>query len=214
MKDKVLIWGASGHAKVVAEIIRLNDEFDIVGFYDNVNKAKEGTSFCDSTIYSKDSALAEFLDKGVNYIIIGFGSCQARLSAADFSRQLGYQLATAIHPKSIIADNAQIHQGTVICAGATIVTESIIGECAIINTGASIDHECHIGNGVHVSPGAHLAGNVTIGEATWIGIGSSVIEGITIGNNSVIGAGSVVVKDIPEHVVAYGNPAKIIHAHE
>ena len=80
----------------------------------------------------------------------------------------------------------------------------------IINTSATIDHECDIGDAAHICPGVNLAGRVFIGAATQVGIGASVIENVHIGEGCVIGAGAVVTGDIPDHVLAYGVPAKVI----
>ena len=79
-----------------------------------------------------------------------------------------------------------------------------------MNTGASIDHECILGDYVHVSPHATLCGDVQVGEGSWIGAGAVVIPGVRIGKWCVIGAGSVVLHDVPDGVVAVGNPCKIV----
>ena len=95
-------------------------------------------------------------------------------------------------------------------AGAVINPGSQIGQSVIINTSASVDHECVIADAAHICPGVHLAGRVQVGAATHVGIGTTVIERINIGSGSFIGAGSVVVDDIPDGVVAYGVPARVI----
>ncbi|HEX7555273.1 MAG TPA: acetyltransferase, partial [Leptolinea sp.] len=156
-----------------------------------------------------EEQLDQLHEQGVNHLILGFGNCDARLKLAELIRSKGFQLVTAIHPNSIIASDVIIRPGTVIAAGAVINSGSLIGENVIINTSSSVDHECVIGDGAHICPGVHLAGKVSIGRATWVGIGSCVIDHLSIGSASLIGAGSVVVKDIPDNVVAYGNPAKV-----
>ena len=79
-----------------------------------------------------------------------------------------------------------------------------------MNTSASIDHDNVLGDFVHISPHATLCGEVEVGEGTWIGAGTVVKQCVKIGKWSIIGAGSVVVNDIPDGVLAYGNPCKII----
>jgi UDP-N-acetylbacillosamine N-acetyltransferase len=207
---KIVIWGASGHAKVVADIIRLVGEYQIEGFLDNVNNERNNSKFYGATILGGNEILPKLLDLGIVNIIMGFGNCGKRLQLADQVRKMGFQLVTAVHPGSIIASDVIIKPGTVVAAGAVINPSSIIGENAIINTSASIDHDCKIDDGVHICPGAHLAGKVTVGRATWIGIGSCVIEDIIVGEYTLIGAGSVVVKNIPANVIAYGNPAVVL----
>jgi acetyltransferase EpsM len=207
MLKELLIWGASGHALVVADIIRLEERYKIIAFIDNVNKENHGKNFCGARIIG-EKELDEYRNKDV-HIIFGFGNCQARLELSKLIEK-EFLLATAIHPKAIIANNVSIKEGTVISAGAVINSNSTIGKNVIINTCASVDHECIIEDGVHISPGVNIAGKTSIGQGTWIGIGAAIIDKINIGRNSIIGAGSVVVNNIPDNVLAYGVPAKII----
>lgn len=206
---KIAIWGASGHALVVAEIIKKQQQYELTGFVDDINIERKGEQFCGSSIIGGRADLLKLKQLGVKYVIFGFGNCQARLNLSNWLQNNGFLLGTAIHPRAIISEDVTILPGTVITAGAIINPKVTIEENVIINTGATVDHECYIGKGVHICPGVNLAGNVTIKETTWIGIGSTVIQSVTIGKNTVIGAGSVVVNDIPDGVVAYGVPAKI-----
>ncbi len=209
MKDRLVIWGASGHAMVVADIIRLRGEYEIAGFLDNVNPGRQGTAFYGSQILGGQEQLDPLCEQGVTHIILGFGNCQARLQLAEVVKSKGFQLVSAVHPSAVIASDVRIGQGTVVAAGVVINPASRIGENVIVNTSASVDHECSIGDGVHICPGVSLAGRVTVGRGTWVGIGACVIDHLSIGQNAFIGAGAVVVKDIPDNVVAYGNPAKV-----
>lgn len=207
--DKLVIWGASGHALVVADIIRLRGEYQLDGFLDGVNPQRHHMLFDGVEILGGEEQLEGIREKGIKHLIVGIGNCEARLRCAELAKSKGFRLVSAIHPSAVIASNVRIGAGTVVAAGAVINPGSRIGENVIINTASSVDHECIIGDGAHISPGAHLAGNVAVGRSTWIGIGACVINGISIGSASLIGAGAVVVKDIPDNVVAYGNPAKL-----
>jgi len=210
MISKLLIWGASGHALVVADIIRLQGIYEIVGLLDNVNPQRQGENFCGVPILGGQEQLDYSKDKGIEYIIFGFGDCQARLKLSELVVGKGFSLATAIHPKAIIAADVSIEPGTVIAAGAVVNPGTKIGQNVIINTCASVDHECVIEDGTHICPGVHLAGRVTVGRAACVGIGATVIDRVQIGAGAFIGAGAVVVSDIPDRVVAYGVPARVI----
>lgn len=195
---------------VVADIIRQQGLYHIEGFLDDVNPQRRHTVFEGAEILGGKEQIQNLKLKGIRNIIVGFGNGNARLKLAKQLKSEGFLLVSVIHPSAIIASNVVIGEGTVITAGVVINSGSQIGENAIINTSSSVDHGCIVDDGVHICPGVHLAGNVRIGRGTWIGIGSCVIDHIKIGNDSFIGAGSVVTKDIPEHVVAYGNPARVI----
>jgi UDP-N-acetylbacillosamine N-acetyltransferase len=204
----LVIWGASGHAMVVADIIRLCGDYRIVGFLDD-SPAREGSEFCGATVLGGREQLDALRDSGVKNIILAFGDCEARLALSDLVRRKGFDLATAVHPRAVVAGDVEIQRGTVVVAGAAINPGARIGDSAIINTSATIDHECLIGDAVHIGPGARLGGRVIVGSAAWVGIGATVRDRVTVGARAVIGAGAVVLDDIPAGVVAYGVPAKV-----
>ncbi len=212
----VVIWGAGGHALVVADIIRLGvwegRGRPLLGFLDDVNPERAGEDFGGATILGGQEQLDELLGVGVNHLIFGFGDNEARLRLTKIARAKGFHLARAIHPQSIVeADvSVSVGAGTVIMAGAVVNPGTSIGENVIINTGATVDHECLIDDGVHIAPGAHLAGRITVGRGTLIGVGAAIITGVQIGAGSIIGAGAVVLKDVPSDVVCYGNPARVV----
>ncbi len=189
------LFGASGHAKVVMDIIKAQGD-EVGCLYDDNPHCAE--------IHGKPVYKVGDVDvKGP--MIISIGSCRVRRLIAE---RYDIEYTTAIHPKSIISDSATIGVGTVVMPGAIVNADVLIGRHCIINTKASVDHECLIGNFVHIAPGATLSGNVEVGECSWIGVGACVKQGIKIGKNCMIGAGSVVIKDIPDNSTAYGNPAR------
>jgi len=210
MRKKLVIWGASGHALVLADIIRLRGEYEIAGFLDDVNPDRRNTEFCGATVLGGQEQLDLLPQMGVHDLLVGFGDCRARLKVAELLLARGFRLTVAIHPQATIAPGVPVGAGTAIMAGAVVNAGSQIGENVIINTCASVDHECIIEKGAHICPGVHLAGKVVVGQATWIGIGATVIDKVRIGEHALIGAGAVVVNDIPDGVVAYGVPARVI----
>ncbi len=210
MRTKLVLWGASSHAKVVADIIRLRGDYEIVGFLDDVNLDRHGTEFCGASILGGSEQLDILRSKNVSHLLMAMGNNRARLCGSRLALSKGYVLANAIHPMTAIGADVSVGAGTVIMAGAVVNPEARIGENVIINSSAVIEHECVILDGVHVSAGAQLGGNVTVGEATTIEIGATVGARVIIGAASVIGAGSVVLKDIPDGVLAFGIPARVI----
>lgn len=203
------IWGASGHALVVADIVRLQGVHHIVGFLDDVNPDRRGADFCGATILGGREQLGVLIDRGVRHILLGFGNCRMRWELTEHLRAQGFVLPIAIHPQATIAKDVVLGPGTVVMAGAVVNPGTRVGSSVIINTSASVDHECVIGDAAHICPGAHLAGRVTVGQTAQVGIGATVIERVHIGVGAVIGAGAVVVHDIPDYVIAYGAPARV-----
>ncbi len=214
MQTKLVLWGASSHAIVIADIIRLRGDYEIVGFLDDINLHRHKTEFCGATILGGREQLDTLKDQNVRHLLMALGNNRGRLRLSQLARTKGFALATAIHPMTAIAADAQVGEGTVIMAGAVVNSGARIGENAIINTLAGVEHECVIQDGVHVSAGARLGGNVTVGLATTIEIGATVGAHVIIGADSVIGAGAVVLKDIPDGVLAYGIPARVIRSTE
>ncbi len=195
---------------VVADIVRLRGEYEIVGFLDDVNPARSGVDFYGAPVLGGRERLEDLRREGVEGLIFGFGDCKARLALAELARARGFRLATAIHPSAVIAADVKVGEGTVVAAGAVINPGARIGENVIVNTCASVDHECVVGDGAHVSPGVRLAGGVVVGRGAWVGIGATVVDRARIGAGAIIGAGAVVVGDIPDGVVARGIPAKVM----
>lgn len=195
--ETINLFGASGHAKVIKDIIEAQGN--------NVGCLYDDAPHC-SEIQGKP-VFKSSETKVTGPIIISIGSNKVRKL---ISEKYNNPYAIAIHPNAIISPTAKIGKGSVVMHGAIVQSDARIGKHCIINTGASVDHECKIGDYVHISPHATLCGNVQVGEGCWIGAGSTVIPGIKIGKWSIIGAGSVVVKDIPDNVVAYGNPCKVV----
>jgi len=212
MKDKVLIYGASGHGRVIIDIVERERRSRIVGLLDD-DLAIQGRNFCGYPVLGG----FELLD-GETYhdckLILAIGDNRARRRLWEKLRELRYKLACAIHPSAQIGKDVSIGPGTVIMANTAVNSGTQIGENVIINTGATIDHDCVIEGYVHISPGAHLAGNVSVGEFSWIGIGASIVQGVKIGEDVIIGAGAAVIDDIPDNVTAVGVPARVIKRHE
>lgn len=208
----VIIWGTGGHARVVADIVRQQRCYRLRGFIEDANPREHGSNFSGAPVLGGREVFGEMRSEGIDYLLVAVGNNAARQKLARLAQSAGFQLAVAVHPRSIIAPDVLIGAGTVIVAGAVVNPGARIGENVIVNTSATVGHDCQIADGAHIGPGAHLGGHATIGCATWIALGAMIIDGISIGAGSVIGAGAVVVRDIPSGVVAYGTPARVIRA--
>lgn len=189
------LYGASGHAKVIMDILEAN-QIRIDGLIDDNPEINELLGY---PVFHQCNDLSP--------LIISIGNNQIRRRIAE---KLDVEFGTAIHPSAVVSPSAKIGEGTVVMPGAVINADAVIGKHCIINTGASVDHECIIGDYVHISPHATLCGNVHVGEGSWVAAGSVVLPGVKIGKWSVIGAGSVVAKDIPDGVLAVGNRCKVL----
>lgn len=193
---KLVIIGASGHGKVIADIAVKNGYEEIV-FLDDDENIKECAGF--PVVGKTSEAVNIDGDK-----IIAIGNAKIR----EWIQSDLENVVTLIHPAALISRRVCIGTGTVVMAGAVINSDAVIGDGCIINTGASVDHDCKIGNYSHISVGAHVAGTVEIGERTWIGAGATVSNNVNICNNCMIGAGAVVIKDIEEPGTYVGVPAE------
>ncbi|RFS22027.1 acetyltransferase [Chitinophaga silvatica] len=196
MNNSVYLYGASGHAKVIIEILK-SQGMSVAGLFDDnpaINRLWD---------YEVRPFVGEAYDAP---FIITIGNNRVRCHLAQ---RIYVAFTTAIHSKSIISPTANIGNGTVVMPGACINADAVIGKHCIVNTNCSIDHECRIEDYAHISPNATLCGNVTVGEGTHIGAGAVILPGITVGNWAVIGAGAVVTKPVASGTIVVGNPARV-----
>lgn len=199
-KRKLIIIGAGGNGRVVADIAKKNGYKDIAFLDDNSKVENCG----DYPVIGTSNDINKYRDAD---FIVAIGNNKIR-ECIQGQMERKIHMATLIHPDAVIADDVVIGIGTVIMAGVIINPGATIGEGCIINTCSSVDHDCIIKDFVHISVGAHVAGTVQIGDRTWIGIGATVTNNINICSDCMIGAGAVVVKDITQSGTYIGVPAK------
>lgn len=195
---KLVIIGASGHGKVVADIAARCGYEDIV-FLDDAEGVVECAGF---PVVGKVSDAHRYPEAD---FVVAIGNAIVR---ERIQKQLGDSAVTLVHPDAIVSRRVALGKGCVVMAGAVINSDAVIGDGCIINTAASVDHDCVVGDYTHISVGAHLAGTVLIGDRTWVGTGATVSNNISIHADCMIGAGAVVVKDINEAGTYIGVPAK------
>src|SRR5262249_49797431 len=153
MQRKIVIWGAGGHAMCVADIIRLQDEFELVGFLDDVRPERAGTCFFGGKILGGREQLDQLLKQGVSSMSLGFGNNAVRLTISEQVRSMGYELVSALHPRCVIAAGVPVGAGTVIRAGAVVEAGAAIGENVILGACSSVGHGTVLEDGVRLNPG-------------------------------------------------------------
>jgi len=204
---KIIIYGSSGHAKVVAYIIEKVGEHQIVGFIDDT-KSDAGI-FIGYPVYTN---ICDPCLEGIVAGIVAIGDNWGRACVVNkIVRQIpDFHFITVIHSSAQIGKGVVVGEGSVVMPGVCINADTFIGRHCILNTSSSIDHDCKVGDFASVAPGVVTGGNVTVGGSTAIGLGAKIIQKICIGKHTVIGAGSLVTKSVPDRVVAYGLPSKVV----
>ncbi len=198
---KIYIFGASGHGKVVSELIT-NNQCKIEAMVDDEPKLNyfNEIPIINSTFLPQASENISLI------IAIGNNITRKKIS----SRFNEFNFFSSVHKTAFVSPSATVGAGTVVMLYAIINSDATIGNHVIVNTGALIEHDCNIEDFVHISPKVTLSGNVKIGIGTHVGSGAIVIPGIKIGKWCTIGAGTVVINDIPDGATVIGNPGRII----
>ena len=211
----IVIFGSSGHCKVIIDIIEKTNKYNLVGIIDKYQE--KGNIFFDYEIIGQDEEIESLMKNyQIECGVIGIGDNMTRKKVVDYVCQINsnFIFEPLIHPKSNIGKNVIIREGTVIMSGVSVNSDTKIGSHCIINTNSSIDHDCCLGDYVSVSPNCGIGGNVSIGDNSFIGIGSNIIHNINIGENNVIGSSSMVNRDIENFVLGYGIPFREVKKRE
>jgi UDP-perosamine 4-acetyltransferase len=203
--EKLIILGAGGHARSVMDILLQNNDYEVVGCIDPLSGDVLG-----KPVIGNDNDLVSFFSRGIKNIFVAIGDNRLRDRLFHKIGAIGFQPINVISRYAMISPRANLGKGICVMAGAVNNENTIIEDNSIINTHCSIDHDCFIGQSTHIAPCVALSGTVRIGNGVQVGTGASVIDGITIGDWAFIGGGAAVVSDIPEGVLAYGVPARII----
>ena len=203
--SNLLILGAGGHAKVVAELALEAGSASRVAFLDDRSSQ---TLLGFPILGPLDLAFQPSIIDQYPFALVAIGHSPTRLRWLAALQDAGYHLPTLIHPTAWISPTSRIGPGSVVFAQAAVQTQAVIGTGVILNTGSSVDHDVQLRDGVHICPGARVAGGVMVGARSWIGIGASVLQQVCIGVDVTVGAGAAVIDDLPDGVTAKGVPAR------
>lgn len=205
---RIYLWGAGGHAKVVADVARALG-ICVVGFLEE-SVERHGQDYYGAKILGGESWVLSAQSDRTCEVFVAIGHNAARLRCLEVAINAGYVVPTLVHPLASVSPTAHLEPGTIVMAGAVVQADTVIGAGGIVNTGASVDHDGVLGRGVHIAPGARLAGQVTVGDQTLIGVSAAVIPQIRIGHDCVVGAGAAVVSDVLDGQTVAGVPARVL----
>ena len=210
MKNIVLI-GGGNQAHYIIDIIHKEGKYNIVGIVDSIHEI--GSDRFGYKILGRQENIKNLIEKyNIEGGVISIGDNWVRYYISNQIRELApnFNFINAIHPSVIIGEGVKIGEGVVMMAGCIVNPKSKIGNFTFFATGAQIEHDCSIGDYASISAGSVTGGYVTLGKYSAITLGVTVLDRLNIGENTVVGAGSLVLKDLPDNILAYGNPTKII----
>jgi len=199
----LIIIGAGGHGKVVADCAEQIGKYKKIVFLDDSYPERTKQHIWD--IIGKTKSFSQYIDSAD--FIVAIGENKLRLEILSTLINAKAQITSLIHPSAYVSPHSIMGLGVVVFAKAVVNIGSEIKNGCIINTGATVDHDCIIEKMVHISPGANIAGGVTIGALSWVGIGSSIIECINLASNTQIASGSTVIKSTKKNALYSGVPA-------
>lgn len=209
----LLVVGAGGHARAVLEAIRAEGRCSVVGLVDSFQPA--GAERLGHPLLGGEADIPRLLDElGCDRVALAIGDNFQRAALWARIQQAAphAQLTGAIHPSAMVAPDVAVGAGTLILPGALIISGARLGQGCLVNTGASLDHDGEMADWSSLAPGVVTGGRVRIGARTSVGLGARIIQGVAVGTDSVIGAGALVLSDLPDRVVAYGTPARVIRS--
>lgn len=209
-KEKIIVIGSGGHAKVVVDIIEEANEWKIEGIV--TKELTENRNFRGYPVLGNESVLTDLIKDGYKKIALGIGGFKDnkdREKIYNNLKTMGFECVNCIHPKSAISKSVKIGKGCTIFAGVVINPDVIIKDNVIIATNATVDHDTIINNHVLVSAGVTVGANITVGEGSLLALGVKIVSHVKIGNDVLIGAGAVVIEDCLEEGLYIGIPARL-----
>lgn len=211
----IILFGGGLHTNYCIDIIKKEGKYNIAGIVDSVKDI--GEELFGYKVIGRQEQLKQLIEEyNIDAGLITIGDNWSRKVVYEcIKEQLpNFKFINAIHPSTIIGMNVLIGVGVVIMAGCIINPNSKVGDFCFFATGAQLEHDCTIDDFASISAASITGGKVNIGKYAAIALGVVIIDRINIGENTVVGSGSLVTKDLPDNVLAYGSPAKIIRCRE
>ncbi len=211
--ENILLFGGGLHCSYCIDIIRKENKYNILGIVDS-EKDIDSELFGYKVLGRQEELKELIVRYEINAGLITIGDNWSRKIVYDQIRKQipDFKFVNAIHPSVIIGMNVEIGVGLVIMAGCIINPNSTIGDFCFFATGAQLEHDCTMGDFSSISAGVITGGKVQIGKFSAITLGVIIMDRLVIGENTVVGSGSLVTKNLPDNVLAYGNPARIIRS--
>lgn len=209
-RPRLVLAGAGGHAKVLADLIAVCGRFALAGAVDSAPRGAAARA-CGQRMLGTDADLPALLAGGIRYAAVGLGASPDTSGRARLRRVLaglGFRLPVLVHPAAVVSCSARLEEGAQVMAGAVVNAGARVGAGAVLNTGAVIEHDCDLGADSFVAPGAVLGGAVVLGEGAFVGLGACVNPGVRIGSRAIVGAGAAVIGDVPRGATVVGVPAR------
>ena len=208
-KQKLFIFGASGLAKEVIDLVEEYQQLDVAGILDD-DVRTHGTIFHGHKVFGPIEMANDLTSSLFLICIASIKSSVDRSKIAKSHNIPTERFATIIHPAAKVSRSSTIEPGSIVLANSTITANSRLGRFSIVMPSVVITHDDHVGESCTFASGSTVAGYVKIGDSVYVGTGANILERVEIGTGAIIGAGSLINRNVPENETWAGNPAKKI----
>lgn len=205
-KTPLLVLGTSVYATDIRDIAADCPELEPVAFVENLDRGRCGATLDDLPILWIDEAVER---SATHLAVCGLGTAE-RWRYTEQAEALGLRFATVVHPTASVTRSCVLGPGTIVSPAAVVRSHAVVGRHVLVGTTAVVGHHVQVGDHASIRVGACVAGSASIGERAVVGMGALVLEHRSVGADSVVGAGAVLTRDIPDGVVAYGVPARVV----